>query len=180
MVQVALLRGVNVGGRSKVEMPRLRTVFETAGLESVRTYINSGNVIFTGARLAVPDLTSRLENAIASEFGFEVKLLIRDFDTMSAIEAAIPSHWVTDSSMRTDVMFLWDEIANPGIVDELPVRKEVDNVLYASGAIIWQVDAVNLNRSGRTKVIGGQVYRSATVRNANTVRKLVAMMRESQ
>ncbi len=180
MVFVALLRGVNVGGKSKVEMPRLRTLFETAGLDNVRTYINSGNVIFTGSRVVVPKLTSKLENAIESEFGFEVKLLLRDIETMSAVESAIPGHWVTDSSMRTDVLFLWDEIANPDIVDELPVREGVDNVLYASGAIIWQVAAENLNRSGRTKIIGGQIYKAATVRNANTVRKLVAMMRETR
>ena len=47
MKYIALLRGINVGGKNKVEMPRLKTLFESLGYTDVHTYINSGNIIFT-------------------------------------------------------------------------------------------------------------------------------------
>ncbi|MFZ0012812.1 MAG: DUF1697 domain-containing protein, partial [Acidimicrobiia bacterium] len=50
MIYVALLRGINVGGKNKVEMSRLKETFEAAGAETVSTYINSGNVIFSSDR----------------------------------------------------------------------------------------------------------------------------------
>ena len=71
MTYLALLRGINVGGKNKVEMARLKTLFESIGCGDVRTYINSGNVIFTSNRVAARLRTS-IEKAIAKEFGFHV------------------------------------------------------------------------------------------------------------
>jgi uncharacterized protein (DUF1697 family) len=78
--------------------------------------------------------------------------------------------------MRCDVLFLSPENDKPSIIDDLPVKVGVDNLIYVGGAVIWQVDAVDLNRSGRSRIVGGRLYKGSTVRNANTVRKLVAMM----
>jgi uncharacterized protein (DUF1697 family) len=71
MVYVALLRGINVGGKNKVEMKRLKAVFEAAGMESVRTYISSGNVIFSSSIRSKARLAKLLEEAIAKRFRFK-------------------------------------------------------------------------------------------------------------
>jgi uncharacterized protein (DUF1697 family) len=63
---VALLRGVNVGGANKVDMKELKSVFEANGMESVRTYINSGNVIFSTKTRGLRKLGSLLKDAIIS------------------------------------------------------------------------------------------------------------------
>jgi len=178
MIYVALLRGINVGGKNKVEMARLRQTFERLGLGEVRTYINSGNVIFT-AETAGDEITSLLEDAIERDFGLRHPVLVRDLEMIERVEKAIPEQWVSDSTMRTDVLFLWDEINSPSIIDDLPVREGVDRVVYVDGAVIWQVDIENINRSGRSRIVGGRIYKAATVRNANTTRKLAAMMREA-
>ena len=80
MTYLALLRGINVGGKNKVEMARLKTLFESIGCSDVRTYINSGNVIFTNGRVAARLRTS-IEKAIAQEFGFDVRVVLRDLDS---------------------------------------------------------------------------------------------------
>lgn len=178
MTYVALLRGINVGGKNKVEMARLRRLFEGLGHDDVRTYINSGNVIFEPGD-SNRDPTGPISNAIEAEFGFPVAVLVRDLQTVERVETAIPDHWKTDKTMRCDIMFLWDEINDPSILDQLPVRDGIDNVVYVDGAVIWQVDAANLTRSGRSRIVGGQLYKSCTVRNANTVRKIAQMMRDS-
>jgi uncharacterized protein (DUF1697 family) len=85
LVYVALLRGINVGGRNKVDMKQLKAVFEEAGATEVRTYINSGNVVFSSPVRSRARLARLLEDAIRRRFGFEVDLLVRDVKSMRAI-----------------------------------------------------------------------------------------------
>jgi uncharacterized protein (DUF1697 family) len=174
-VHVALLRGINVGGKNKVEMARLKEGLEALGLTSVRTYINSGNIIFedTGRGLEASDF----EELIRRKFGLEVPVLVKDKDAMTGIADGIPEEWVNDSTMRCDVLFLWDDRAS--VLDDLPVREGIDAVRYVPGAVIWQVDRANLTRSGMPKLVGTDLYRAMTARNANTVRKLVELMRQT-
>lgn len=178
MVHVALLRGINVGGKNRVEMPRLKTTFEAAGMTDVRTYINSGNVIFRTRRRSIPPIVSDLEGAIGAEFGFPVAVTIRDTDAVRAVAGAIPEHWVNDETMRTDVLFLWAEHDHPEVLELLPLREGIDEVLYVPGAVVWRVDAENVTRSGRSRIVGSDLYRGMTVRNVNTVRKILEIMDE--
>lgn len=177
MVYVALLRGINVGGKNKVEMARLKSLFEALGFSAVRTYINSGNVIFIdGSGRAVSELAGLIEQAIAAEFGFAVKTLVRDIDNIAAISRELPDSWVNDASMKCDVMFLWDNFAKAGIIKELPLKPELEDVKYVGGAILWRVDRPNVTRSGMLKLAGTELYKHMTIRNCNTVRKLYQLM----
>ena len=174
MVYVALLRGVNVGGKNKVDMKQLKAVFEGAGMTSVRTYINSGNVIFSSARGSRARLTAQLEKVIERTFGFEVKVLLRDLRSMRAVVKALPT--TNDARSRCDVMFLWDDVARSSIIKDLPIKPGIDEVKYVSGALLWQVDRKNLTRSGQMKVPGTPLYKRMTIRNCNTTRKLLELM----
>ncbi len=180
MIYVALLRGINVGGKNKVDMKELRTVFEQAGMSSVRTYINSGNVVFSSRARSRVKLATRLEEAIAVRFGFDVKVLVRDLESMRAVVAAIPPDRVDDQTMKCDVMFLWDEADRNGVLDQLRIKPEIDDVRYVPGAVIWQVDRGNVTRSGMIKVVGTPLYQQMTIRNCNTARKLLGLMEEAE
>ena len=78
---VGLLRGINVGGKNKLPMGELRTLFESLGHSEVSTFIQSGNVIFTGNEPVTP---KQLETAIASRFGFEITVRAADADRARA------------------------------------------------------------------------------------------------
>ena len=176
MVYVALLRGINVGGKNKVDMKQLKAAFEQAGMTSVRTYINSGNVVLSSAIRSRSRLAEQLEGAIADSFGFHVRVLVRDRKAMRALGDALPKSWVNDASMKCDVMFLWDEVARPSIVTELPLKPEIDEVKYAGGAILWRCDAKKVTRSGLMKLAGTPLYKQMTIRNCNTTRKLIELI----
>ena len=177
MIYVALLRGINVGGKNKVDMKVLKTVFEEAGMRSVSTYINSGNVVFSSRARNRAKLAARLEEAIAGGFGFGVKVLVRDLDGMRAAVGAIDPDWVNDrKTMKCDVMFLWDEADRAAILDRLPIKPGIDEVRYAPGAVIWKVDAENITRTGMMKLVGTPLYKQMTIRNCNTARKVLEMM----
>ncbi|MDQ3939981.1 MAG: DUF1697 domain-containing protein [Actinomycetota bacterium] len=176
MVYVALLRGINVGGKNKVEMKRLKAVFEDAGMTSVRTYINSGNVIFSSTIRARARLAGLLEDAIARHFGFKIDLVVRDVKSMRSVVEAIPDHWTNDNTMKCDVMFLWDDVARASILKQLQFKPEMEDVRYASGALIWRVDRKNVTRSGQMNLVRTPLYKRMTIRNCNTARKLLQLM----
>jgi uncharacterized protein (DUF1697 family) len=167
---VALLRGINVGGNNKIEMKKLKTVFETLGFTDVSTYINSGNVIFSTDKKE--DLPEEIENALKKNFGFVVPVVIRDAKNIAKVCKAIPQEWTNDTDTKTDVLFLWDEHDSKKTIDLITKNPEVDTLLYVSGAIAWSVKRINYTKSGRKKFIGTKVYKGMTARNVNTVRKL--------
>lgn len=179
MIYLALLRGINVGGKNKVDMSRLKTTLEAVGLAEVRTYINSGNVIFADDRRRPAELTSLVEKAIATEFGFPVRVVLRDIDAVKSVAKAIPTSWKDDTTMRCYVMFLWEDVDEPAVLDRLSVKDDIDDVKYVPGAIIWRVDRAVLTRSGMMRVPGSDLYQSMTIRNCNTVRKLLELMADA-
>lgn len=176
MVYVALLRGINVGGNNKIDMKQLKISFEQAGMTNVVTYINSGNIVFTCNTKSKTEISRILELAIQDNFGLQIKVLVLNFDDMNTIMSVIPETWTNDAKMKCDVLFLWEEINNESVMDNLVIKPDIDTVKYVSGAIIWSVDKQNLTRSGMTKIIGSNIYRKITARNVNTTRKIYDLM----
>jgi uncharacterized protein (DUF1697 family) len=177
MTYVALLRGINVGGNNKVDMKQLEATFERAGLREVRTYINSGNVIFSSAARRPAQLRRTLESAIESEFGFAVPTLLRNAPQVQSVVVALPETWANDAAAKTDVIFLSEEIDSRAILEELTIVPGIDDVRYVPGAILRHVERSKAARSGLLKLVGTPLYAQMTVRNCNTVRKIAALMR---
>ncbi|TWT25244.1 DUF1697 domain-containing protein [Planomicrobium sp. CPCC 101110] len=176
MVYVALLRGINVGGNNKIDMKMLKRMFEEAGMTAVKTYINSGNIIFTDASRSKKGITAILEEAIFTHFGLRIKVLVYSFEEFRVIAEAIPAEWTNDDAMKSDVLFLWEEVNAESVLDGLTAKPEIDSVYYVQGAVLWSVDRDKATRSGMAKIIGTPLYKLVTIRNINTVRKLYELM----
>jgi len=101
-VYVALLRGVNVGGRGKVDMRELKREVEAIGCSDVSTYINSGNVIFRDRR-AASTLTRELERALGR------RVAVRSLAQIEELCRRIPDEWGNDAEQKTDIGFALDE-----------------------------------------------------------------------
>src|SRR5207237_10289650 len=84
----------------------------------------------------------------------------------------ITRNWVDDKTTRTYVLLVWKELDDRKILDRLPVRPKVDNVRYAPGAEIWQVDRKDIAKSRMNRMVGTPYYKQITVRSVNTMRKL--------
>ncbi len=171
MKYIALLRGINVGGNRKVEMKKLKALFESLGCTHVSTYINSGNVFFESGESG-EGLHKKAGTALKKEFGFDIPVLIKTEREIKMIADAVPKTWTNDSEQKTDVAYLFGEIDSEEIVDNLPVKREYINIKYTGGAVIWNVKRKDLNRSHLSKIAGHELYRSMTVRNVNTARYL--------
>ena len=177
-IYVALLRGINIGGRNGISMKPLKETFERVGMGSVQTYINSGNIIFRDRGHSEAELSILLEKAILKDFGLQIKVLIRSFDDFKLVLSSLPKTWSNDQRMKSDVMFLWEEIDDSSIKRKLQIKPQIDRVKYVSGALLWSTDRENVTKSGMMKLAATRLYRQMTIRNVNTTRKLYELMRE--
>jgi uncharacterized protein (DUF1697 family) len=172
MTYVAFLRGVNVGGNSIVSMAAIKEALVALGLSDVRTYINSGNVIFATRASDVQKLTGRIEKALEQHTGIAIKVLVMDHKTLKKIVDSIPPHWVDDKTMRTYVLLLWKELDDRNILERLPNKPSIDELMYTPGAVVWRVDRENVSRSQMNRLVGTPMYKKISIRSANTMRKL--------
>ncbi len=72
---ISMLRGINVSGHKRIKMSQLQEMFEALGFEQVRTYIQSGNVVFEAGTNSAPDVSRKIEEKILSSFGFSVAVI---------------------------------------------------------------------------------------------------------
>jgi len=118
---VALLRGINLGGRNKVPMAELRELFEETGCGSVSTYIQSGNVLFTHPAGGRDALARRLEQAVQETFGVSSPVVLRT--TAELVRIACSHPFGADTS-RSHVAFLDREPADPHALESLDVAPD--------------------------------------------------------
>lgn len=171
MKYIALFRGINVGGNRKVEMKKLKELFESLGYTEVSTYINSGNILFE-SDLDTKSILTKITKTFEKTFDFEIPTLVKTEKEMKKIADAIPKDWQNDPTQRTDIAYLFPEIDSKKIIEELPFKKEFVDVRYTKGAIIWNIKKVNVNKSNLAKLISHKLYKSMTIRNVNTARFL--------
>ena len=81
--------------------------------------------------------------------------------------------------MRCYVMFLWDDVDDPSVLDLLTIKDGIDDVKYEPGTIVWRVDRDVLTRSGMMRLTSDDLYKQMTIRNVNTVRRLAHLMADS-
>lgn len=179
MVYVALLRGINVGGNNKVDMKRLKAAMEEAGLNHVVTYINSGNIVFTSTQSDKHALAGVVETVISETFGLDIKVLIRSFGDYETMMKALPEDWQNNDEMKSDVLFLWEEVDQESVLDQLIFKPELETVIYSPGAVLWSVSRALASKSGMSKIIGTKLYSKVTIRNVNTTRKIYELMKEA-
>jgi uncharacterized protein (DUF1697 family) len=174
MKYVALLRGINAGKLRRVDMGKLKALFESLGYTHATTYINSGNVLFESDAKAI-DIRRIIEEQFKKEFAYDIPTLVKTQEEMKKIAKAIPKEWKNDPQEKSDVAYLFETIDSPKTIDELPIKKEFVDIRYTPGALFWNIDRKNYNRSQINKIISHNVYKYMTMRNVNTARFLAGM-----
>jgi uncharacterized protein (DUF1697 family) len=176
MIYIALLRGVNVGGNNKINMTKLAQSFVSVGCKEVSTYINSGNIVFISDNEDKNKLSNILEQIILKDFEIEIKVLLIDQTNFDRILAHIPLKWQNDDIQKTDIMYLWDELDKPSIVDDLKVNIDIEDLRYVPGALLYNIKRENVDTSRLNKIAGTRIYKYMTVRNINTVRRIAEIV----
>ena len=173
---VALLRGVNVGGRNVVAMADLRAAFEAAGLRAVRTYIQSGNVLFeTDDRRDA--LEGGLEAMLAERFGAPLRVVVRSHRQLRRVVDQAPDGFGADpGAFRADVIFLKAPLTARRAMAAFQPREGVDRVWPGAGAVYVARAGDRLTQSRLPTIARTAEYQSMTIRNWATTTRLLALL----
>lgn len=174
---VALLRGINVGGKNLIKMTDLKVCFEDAGLKDVHTYIQSGNVLFSAAGSSQATLTKQIEDILSKTFKYQSRVVVRSRKQMNEIVTHAPKGFGSDpTTYRYDVIFLKEPLTTAKAMKSVTTKEGVDQAFAGKGVLYFSRLISRVTQSYITRIISMPVYQSMTIRNWNTTTKLLNMM----
>ena len=172
---VALLRGVNVGGKNKLPMENLRAMFTLAGCEAVETYIQSGNVVFKAGGALATRIPTLIARGIEERFGYRVPVLVRTLDELRDVVRANPFLGTVDDTKSLHVAFLRETPESDKVARLDPDRSPPDAFRVRGREIFLRCP----NGLARTRLTNdyfdSKLATTSTVRNWRTVLMLLTM-----
>ena len=175
-VIVSMLRGINLGGNRQIKMDALRAVYESLDLESVQTYLQSGNVVFITAERNLKSLAARIEQEIERKFGFKVEVILRTPAELRQVIAKNPfARRRAIDPRKLLVTFLVDEPERDACAKVLSLKADPEEVriegrelyiYYANGMARPKLPWIKIQKMLNT---------SGTGRNWNTVQGLLEL-----
>ncbi|MAT44268.1 MAG: hypothetical protein CL609_18205 [Anaerolineaceae bacterium] len=171
---VALFRGINVGGHNKIPMAELVTVLQQLGLENVRTYIQSGNIVFNSRKTNHALLIDQIRSAVQLTFGFKPAVLIFETERFEKMIRMNPFPQAEGEPKTLHLYFLEKPAHDPDIskLENLKKRNE-QYKLFEHVFYLYAPDGIGRSKlaAGVEKALGVPV----TARNWRTVNKIVEM-----
>jgi uncharacterized protein (DUF1697 family) len=172
---LALLRGINVGGKNPVKMANLRECFEGLGFDDVSTYINSGNVLFRAPRQKADELATRIEAELTRTLGIDLKIVLRTRAQLESVVANAPNGF-GDPAYRCDVIFLRKPLTAKRAFGALEMRDGVDRAWSGKGVLYFSRLDAKASSSKLSKFVMTPEYQDVTIRSWSTTTKLAALM----
>lgn len=173
---LALLRGINVGGKNKLPMKELRELFAAAGCQDVRTYIQSGNVLFRASREVAAMLPDTIRAGIQERFGLRVPVVLRTVAEMEAVIRENPYPDEDAGSRHLHVVFLADRPDESRVAQLDPDRSPPDTFVVRGKEIYLHLP----NGAAETKLTNAyfdaKLGTISTGRNWRTVNTLFGKM----
>lgn len=178
---VALLRGINVGGKNLIKMADLKLCFERAGFMDVATYIQSGNVLFTAPGSQQVALATQIERSLTDTFKYPASLVLRSQKQMQAVVDGAPTGFGSEPARyRYDVIFLKPPLTAAVALKSVRTKPGVDEAHAGNGVLYFSRLISKASQSQLTRIIGLPIYRNMTIRNFATTTKLLQLMNEEQ
>jgi len=179
MEYVALLRGINVGGTNKVVMSELREQVAGVGYTNVRTYINSGNLLFEAEADAPPeDVAQRVEDLLANRYEFPIRLALLTGPAAPAELPTPPDGW-RGGAARRDALFFTRGLDRAHVRERIEAMELGDEAVYfGEHAVFWGKfhEKEFLKTAYHKRLLREDFYRQVTIRSGSTVEKIASML----
>lgn len=174
---LALLRGINVGGKNIIKMADLKACFESMGFSDVLTYIQSGNVLFTSTEKDKARLTKTIEKTLSERFNYALRLVIIAQKELEEVVKNAPRGFGKDKEKyRYDVIFLKEPLTPKEAMKNISVKEGVDAAYMGKYALYFSRLASRAAQSRLTRIITLPMYQNMTIRNWNTTTKLLSLI----
>ncbi len=173
---VALLRGINVGGKNVLPMAELTALFEAAGCTGVRTFIQSGNVLFAAPAAVARALPGRIASGIEERHGLRVPVILRAAAELRRVAAGNPFVRPGADPTRLHVAFLSAAPGRAAVAKLDPARSPPDAFAVQASEVYLSLP----NGAGKTRLTNDYLERTlgttSTLRNWNTVLRLASLL----
>ena len=170
---IALLRGINVGGHKKVPMAELRELLTNSKLKNVQTYIQSGNVVFQSSNKDSKNLEKGIQKSILDHFEFEVPVLVKKREELSAIYNNCP---FSEEKKEESYFVLLSEFPDKDLVLEASLKIYPDDEYIIKNNCIYLFCAKGYGRSKfNLNYFEKKLNVNATARNYKTMVKLLSL-----
>jgi len=177
---LALLRGINVGGKNIIKMDDLKKIFEEMKFTDVKTYIQSGNVIFLDYENEQIKIQMKIETALFKKLNYKINIRILTFSEIKEIVNNKPEGFGEDNENKYDVIYLIKPLETKDAIKEIKTRDGVDKMFEGESVLYILRLIKNLNKSYFSKIIDTPIYQNITIRNWNTTKKLYELMKEAK
>ena len=176
---LALLRGINVGGRNIISKEDLKDCFEKLGYESVRTYIQSGNILFRSEITDTKELTATIEQGLSKRFNYDAQAVIISQRKYKSMLSKAHDNWGEDEDWKHNAMFLLSGTTPKKVLSQIADPKvNIETVSHSTGIIFWSTLKKQQTKATVMKLAAHPVYKQMTVRNHNTCFKLLKLFDE--
>ncbi len=172
---VALLRGINVGGKNMIKMERLREVFGALRFENVKTYINSGNIAFDTPRTSDAKLSAQINEAIKKEFGFDISVMVRSTADLAKIVEGNPYLGKFDDDKYLHVFFLDKEPTAEQIKLLMEQANDYEFITIEGRTIYYMLTISILDSSLGKGFLDRKLKITNTARNWRTTKTIAEM-----
>ncbi len=172
---IALLRGINVGGKNKIAMSELKAVFEEIGFCNVSSYINSGNIIFSSDNANETEIQKQFEHAIAGKFKLAIAVAIISEQALSDALEHAPAWWGADEQSTHNAIFIISPATAETVLAQVGPATEYELVDSYGQVIFWSAKLKTYARTRWSKIVGTPVYACVTMRNLNTTKKILQL-----
>ena len=173
---MALLRGINVGGRNKVAIADLRNALEASGYGDVSTYIQSGNVLFAASRPRA-ELERHVERVLEARFGFPIVVVVRSHSQLRRIVEHAPDGFGAEpGTYHSDVVFLKAPLTAKQAMRVVELRDGVDEAWPGNGVVYFARLSAERTKSKMGKIVGTPEYQQMTIRSWTTTQKLAGLL----
>ena len=174
---LALLRGINVGGKNIIPKDNLRECFEDLGCVNVRTYIQSGNILFRSDVRRVDDLTRMVKAGLSQRFAYDAQAVVIPERKYRSMVNAAPEHWGLNEDQKHNALFTLAGTSSARVLEALnrPLRSGFEAVTVAPGVLFWSVSKQKFGMSTIATLAALPIYQRLTVRNHNTVLRLLEL-----
>lgn len=177
MKYIALLRGINVGGNAKVPMAELRVCFEALGFLNVKTYINSGNVIFETNQTTIKSLRAEIENCLKKQFGFDLLIVLIESNHYKKIIESAPTWWGKDPLWKHNAIFLIEPTTAEEVVKAIGALKpDIELVEVCENVLFQSLEFSKFGQTTTGKLASNTLYKQMTIRNYNTAQRLLELI----
>lgn len=175
---IAFLRGINISGKNKIPMAELKKGFETLSFEEVKTYLNSGNVIFSSNEDDIEKFTNQIEIMIKKQFTLDIPVFVISREELEDILYNAPDWWGNENKEIYDnLIFIMPPATFAEVYREIGEPKEgLEKTKDYKEAIFWSFSRKDYQKTNWwSKTASANIRDRITIRTANTVRKAVRL-----